>query len=231
MRFGIHLKLFAAMVSVGAVYGFVYHLIVMPLFSDRLLHCLLTSAVFGIINYIVTINVYKRYFVLKEKNKLLSKGARTDQLTGVLNRKALDEDIENIDDNRNYSMLFMDIDNFRDFNNKFGHPVGDLVLKKVSRTIKSSIRFGDKVYRYGGEEFLIILKDCSKSNAREIAEKIRINVSELNNSPYPNITLSIGVSSYPEDGDAACKLIEVCDNAMLNAKKHGKNRTFTYLAS
>lgn len=200
----------------------------MPMFSNRLLNCIAMSLAFGVINYIVAINIYKKYYTIDQKNKLLLQKIRTDKLTGVLNRKALDEDVENIAVDNEYSLIFIDIDNFSDFNNKFGHLVGDSVLKKVCETIKLNIRHRDKVYRYGGEEFIIILKDCNKNNAIAIAEKVRINVSEMNNSPYESITLSIGISSCPEDGQSAYNLIEWCDSAMLKAKKQGKNRTCVY---
>lgn len=224
----IYLKLLVAMISIGIAYGTIYHYIVMPMFSNRFLHCIAMSLAFGVINYFVAINIYKKYYTIDQKNKLLLQKIRTDKLTGVLNRKALDEDVENIAVDNEYSLIFIDIDNFSDFNNKFGHLVGDSVLKKVCETIKLNIRHRDKVYRYGGEEFIIILKDCNKNNAIAIAEKVRINVSEMNNSPYESITLSIGVSSCPEDGQSAYNLIEWCDNAMLKAKKQGKNRTCIY---
>lgn len=123
-----------------------------------------------------------------------------------------------------YSIIFIDIDNFKNFNNSFGHQIGDTVLKKVGQTIKATVRSNDSVYRYGGEEIVIILNDCDKKNAFAIAEKVRLNISELDNSPFPVITISLGISSYPEDGTEIDKIIEASDMALLTAKKLGKNQ-------
>jgi len=125
-------------------------------------------------------------------------------------------------------MSYIDIDDFRNFNNEYGHSVGDKVLIDVSKIIKHGIRKNDKAYRYGGEEIVIILKGCGKEEAFIVAEKIRNNVSSIDNSPLPKISISLGVSGYPDDGGNAEEVVQVCDEALLYAKKNGKNKTIIF---
>jgi diguanylate cyclase len=151
----------------------------------------------------------------------------TDSLTGLLNRRAFDQAIQDVDDRGYYSLIFLDIDNFRDFNNRFGHDIGDNVLRKVGETIQACVRWSDRVYRYGGEEITLILMDCDKKNALRMAEKIRSAISQLDHQAYPQITVSLGVSSYPDDGLLINDLIVASDKALLKAKQSGKNRTIS----
>jgi len=217
-------SLLIGMLSLGAGYGLLYHFIIMPLIGNELVHCLGQGVIFGLINYLMSIGLYKKYHTLKNSNKLLKKKLDMDKLTGLLNRGAFDNDIMGLSLDESYSIIFIDIDNFRKFNNKFGHQVGDIVLQKVSREISNSIRVSDKAYRYGGEEIVILLKDCNRRKALEIAEKVRLNINELNNNPYPSITISLGVASYPDDGKHTDEIIKASDNALLTAKRLGKNQ-------
>lgn len=217
------------MLIIGLIYGLIYHLIVMPLLDSRLVNCIIQGIVFGFINYFASITIYKKYNVLKKSNKLLKNDLKIDKLTGLFNRRTFDSDIQKLSFSNTYSVVFIDIDNFRKFNNEFGHQTGDTVLKKVSQTIQATVRDNDKVYRYGGEEIVILLKDCNKKNASEIAEKIRLNINEMDNTPFPAITISLGISGYPEDGTEVNKIIEASDNALLTAKRRGKNRVSIYV--
>lgn len=141
-----------------------------------------------------------------------------DKLTGLYNRRAFDKFSESISDNI-YSLIFIDIDNFSRFNNVYGHEAGDEVLKKVSLTIINNIRQVDQAFRYGGDEIVIILKNCNKDNALLIGEKLKKSVSNIDNSPQPSINISIGISSYPEDGDNIVDIIRISDKALLESKK------------
>lgn len=224
MKLTFKSSLLIGMLSLGAGYGLLYHFIIMPLIGNELVHCLGQGVIFGLINYLMSIGLYKKYHTLKNSNKLLKKKLDMDKLTGLLNRGAFDNDIMGLSLDESYSIIFIDIDNFRKFNNKFGHQVGDIVLQKVSREISNSIRVSDKAYRYGGEEIVILLKDCNRRKALEIAEKVRLNINELNNNPYPSITISLGVASYPDDGKHTDEIIKASDNALLTAKRLGKNQ-------
>ncbi|MGD9678831.1 MAG: GGDEF domain-containing protein [Vulcanibacillus sp.] len=228
MKLSFKSSLLLSMLAIGIAYGLIYHLIIMPLIGNELLHCLVQGIIFGLINYFISISIYRKYHELQNANKLLNKNLNIDKLTGLLNRCAFDTNIQEFCSNNTYSIIFIDVDNFRTFNNKFGHQTGDMVLQKVSNVIRNSVRASDMVYRYGGEEIVILLKDCDKKIALEIAEKMRININKLDNIPYPAITISLGIASYPEDGTEIENIIKASDNALLKAKELGKNQSCVF---
>lgn len=211
------------MMALGVVYILVYHSFSTPIFNNWLIQCIVFGLLFGFINFLMVYYLQHRNNKLKNKNILLNNQLRLDQLTGLFNRRAFDEDLGNITKEEKYSVLFLDVDNFREFNNQYGHDVGDIVLKKVAETTRSNLRAGDAVYRYGGEEIVALLRECGKEEAKIVAEKLRTKLSDLNNYPYPNITVSIGVASYPEDSSNILQVVEYADKALLLAKSSGKN--------
>lgn len=125
-------------------------------------------------------------------------------------------------------MIFFDADNFRDYNNVYGHQVGDKILIDCANIIKSNIRDTDFAYRYGGEEIVVILTSCSKKEAGKIAQNIVENICNNDNILYPPMTISAGVASMPEDVQSFDQLIRVSDLALLQAKKNGKNQVTVY---
>lgn len=202
------------------------HAMVVPFFNNIIVKCLVLGIIFGLINYVTAELFVRKLDKLKQINKQLMVNLNTDNLIGILNRRAFDSDIKSLEKyNGSYSLIFIDIDNFRDFNNRFGHDVGDSVLIKVGQTIQASVRASDRVYRYGGEEIVLLLMDCNKTNAWKMAEKVRSKISGLDNESYPQITISLGVSSYPHDGETIHDLIVASDQALLRAKQSGKNCT------
>lgn len=222
------LWLLIAMVFTGIFYAAVLlYFMPMPLSSNTFLHCTLLGALFGVTNFIVAVLYYRRHEKLTSINQQLKTSLMTDSLTGLLNRRAFDQAIKDVDDSGIYSIIFLDIDNFRDFNNHFGHDIGDNVLKKVGETIKACVRASDRVYRYGGEEITLILIECDKKNALRMAEKIRLEISQLEHQAYPQITVSLGISSYPDDGRYIHDVIVASDKALLMAKQSGKNCTIS----
>lgn len=130
------------------------------------------------------------------------------------------------------ALMFCDIDFFKKVNDTYGHIVGDLVLKKVGTIIKAAINENGDYFRYGGEEFVVILNNCSSYVAYETAEKIRINIENSNEiqqyCKFEAVTISIGLSSYPFDGLKVESLIEKSDKAMYFAKQNGRNRCELY---
>jgi diguanylate cyclase (GGDEF)-like protein len=122
-----------------------------------------------------------------------------------------------------FSLIVIDLDNFKQINNAFGHLFGDLVLKKLAKIIKSSIRELDSVFRYGGDEFVVVLPGISKKIAREIAERLLKNIRNVEFEDGIRITASIGISSFPEDGETAQSLFESADRALYISKTLGKN--------
>jgi len=223
MEFDLRAKFFIAMLLIGVIYSLIYHYLFMSLILNSLLHCILMGVLFGFLNFFVTQKFYVKFNNLKEKNRYLKIELKKDKLTGLLNRRAFDNHLDKLNSNERYSVLFIDIDNFRNFNNKYGHKVGDIVLAKTAKKIKESIRPGDYIYRYGGEEIVVFLNNCGRKGAQGIAERIRSNIFNLDNTPYPPITVSVGISSYPEDGENIHEIIIKSDAALIYAKNSGKN--------
>jgi diguanylate cyclase (GGDEF)-like protein/PAS domain S-box-containing protein len=128
------------------------------------------------------------------------------------------------------SLLFCDIDNFKSYNDTFGHPEGDYALKKVADAIRSGLRIEDFAARYGGEEFTAIMT-CNRAIAVQIAERVR-KIVEENCSNFAdirikrNLTLSIGIATLGIDADSAEKLVNIADQRMYEAKKRGKNQVY-----
>ncbi|HBD7062429.1 TPA: diguanylate cyclase [Legionella pneumophila] len=171
--------------------------------------------------------------VLKE---LLHSQAIRDPLTGLLNRRFLDEYVVKQIGQAKHSQtmiifIMIDVDNFKRVNDNFGHNTGDRVLALLSKLLMSLIREGDLACRYGGEEFLLVLPYCNLDNAKQIAETIRNEVIKMpiniKNSVF-NITISLGISSYPNHGSTMQELIEAADKALYTAKKQGKNRVIIF---
>lgn len=166
--------------------------------------------------------------IIIEKYKL-SIIASQDKLTGTLTRKYLEEAIENsieicTEENRIFSMIMFDLDHFKIVNDKFGHQTGDMVLKRVCEIVSNNIRKGDICGRYGGEEFIIVLKDASSKQALKIAEKLRKSIEDAKilGDKMP-ITVSMGVASYPKHAQWKRQLIEKVDQAVYMAKESGRN--------
>ena len=159
--------------------------------------------------------------------------ARTDGLTGLLNHRTfmekLSEEYRRIErDMRPFSILLMDIDKFKNVNDTYGHPVGDIALKAVARVLKDTGRGSDFVARYGGEEFAIGMVDTNIKGALQTAERVRKLVEKTAAARVGGkdlmVTVSIGVSSFPEDTKNKAELVTLADNALYQAKRSGRNR-------
>ncbi len=127
------------------------------------------------------------------------------------------------------SLIMLDIDDFKVFNDTFGHPRGDKVLQMVSDAIRENLREMDVAARYGGEEFVVVLPETDLEGARAVAERIRRSVEALSfiggdGIPSVRKTISVGVASYPRNATTQGKLIETADHAMYVSKRSGKNR-------
>ena len=174
----------------------------------------------------------------REHSKELKTLANVDELTGLYNHRYFQEFLQKTIDNskkenNEVSLLFMDIDYFKNFNDNNGHQAGDLLLKQISQIIKSSIRGTDVVARYGGEEFTVILPNTTEKDAVNIAERIRCCIENTHfknqeNQPNKKITVSIGVSSYPKRAVNKHQLIYTADNALYRAKSLSRNRVELY---
>ncbi len=156
----------------------------------------------------------------------------TDPLTGMYNRRYivdhLDRELKQSKrTNQPLSIIMADLDNFKNYNDRFGHIAGDEALKELGGLLAYSIRETDVVARYGGEEFLIFLNHTDKAGAIKAAEKLRLAVGERIfdlRGEKTRITISLGVSSSPEDGTSFDELVEAADKALYDAKDKGRNR-------
>lgn len=164
------------------------------------------------------------------ENNQLKLIATTDKLTKTYTRKYYEQLFKELIESKKindygFSILMIDLDNFKAVNDTYRHQKGDEVLKYIGKTIKSSVRSSDIVARYGGEEFVVILKDAGENEALMIAEKIRKNAEDLRIKGLKNpITLSIGVSIYPNHSKFKEDLIEKADQALYYSKETGKNK-------
>ncbi len=166
---------------------------------------------------------------LKEKSNLLEYQATHDQLTGLFNRQKFNEIfIKELKREKRYknslSVVLFDIDNFKNFNDDYGHSTGDEVLKVIAEIVINSVREHDTVVRWGGEEFLILLPQTELEGAKHVAEKIRVAIESFKSEKIPKkITASFGVSKFQDDDDEITILNNV-DKALYEAKKRGKNQ-------
>jgi diguanylate cyclase len=173
-------------------------------------------------------------FELRQNLVAVRREATTDALTGIANRKHFEERMddaarESIDSGAPLSLLFIDIDHFKRFNDTYGHQVGDQVLRLVAKTLTDCVKGRDTTARYGGEEFVIILPQTRLTDAMRVAEQIRNTmmrhriVSKNRGEEYGTITLSIGVGGY-RPGEAIEDVLHRADAALYQAKRSGRNR-------
>jgi diguanylate cyclase len=165
----------------------------------------------------------------------LMQESQKDFLTGVGNRRAFNGTIGEAMEIAKHkkselSLLMVDIDHFKKFNDRFGHLIGDEVLKAVARTLRESVRGKDFIARYGGEEFAVILPDTPLSGAMVVAENIRRNIAESGlirrdtGENYGTITVSIGVAVLKIASDTVTTFIKRADDALYRSKKGGRNK-------
>ena len=156
-----------------------------------------------------------------------------DVVTGLFNRRYLEEALEReigrIErSNRKLAVLMLDIDHFKQFNDKFGHESGDRILFEIGSLLNNSIRKGDTACRYGGEEMVLLFPETGMEEAKRMAEKIRelvktLKISHLNTS-LGLVTISIGVALFPDDGKTALEVLRTADLALYHAKHTGRDR-------
>jgi len=185
-------------------------------------------------------NILAQQFILGMKRVILyqrvQEMATMDSLTGIFTRRywfeRCNEELERSKKfNYELSCLMVDIDYFKDCNDKFGHLVGDAVLRTVSNTVRENIRQIDLLGKYGGEEFCVILTETNSTGAVFVAERIRKAMEEKSIRAYDEdlkITISIGISTFPQDAEDLNILIDKADQALYRAKESGRNMVCVY---
>lgn len=175
-----------------------------------------------------------------ERNRLLLgetkealRAARIDDLTQIANRLRLREDLGALESRaarygHRYSAAFADVDLFKSYNDAYGHGAGDDVLRRVATSMSKALRKGDTIYRYGGEEFLVILPEQSAAEATYVMDRVRLDVEALG-LPHAGtgpgvVTISVGVAELGPSGGTCDEWIKRADSALYTAKREGRNR-------
>ncbi|HEY1456142.1 MAG TPA: diguanylate cyclase [Candidatus Dormibacteraeota bacterium] len=184
--------------------------------------------------------VTQRTVELRAANERLATEAVSDPLTGLYNRRYLADFVERELSRTRRSankivFVMLDVDHFKRVNDTFGHDAGDEVLRAMSTFLRSQIRQEDLAFRYGGEEFLLVLPCTSLEGVAKRVEQIRDQIKSVTikhrNKPLWPVTLSLGVAVFPDHGDSAEAVIECADNALYDAKEGGRDRIVYYDAA
>jgi polar amino acid transport system substrate-binding protein len=165
---------------------------------------------------------------IEEKNKELNRLALTDNLTTLFNRRKLEELIQaEIDKgyhvDNSFCLSILDIDHFKEVNDKYGHQRGDSVLVEIASVLKDSLRITDYVGRYGGEEFIIIFPESSIEDVKLIIEGVRLKIAQYDFEGIEHKTASFGLTAF-KAGDTIETVVKRADNALYEAKESGRNR-------
>lgn len=178
--------------------------------------------------------VDERTAELEAANERLALLATTDQLTKIHNRRFFEEEAARALEaawraERPFSVVIIDVDHFKSFNDRFGHAIGDVVLRDVAQIIQDNARAADLVARIGGEEFAVAMPDATAELAAQAAERMRERLEAANHPEAPElggevVTASFGVASHPEAGDRLDELLTVADGALYQSKEDGRNR-------
>ncbi|MBU6374840.1 MAG: GGDEF domain-containing protein [Bdellovibrionales bacterium] len=175
---------------------------------------------------------------LKAANEKLESMSVTDEMTGIHNFRYLKQRLEiehrrAIRFKRPYAILFLDVDHFKHYNDRNGHPAGDALLRGLAQLLKKSSRETDCVARYGGEEFVILAPETNEQQGSEFAERLRKIITSAGfengeHQPLGCISVSIGVACYPESAPSAEDTLKAADEALYHSKKSGRNRVTRY---
>lgn len=181
--------------------------------------------------HIVEAQRIHRHFLEKERLQQLS---ITDPVTQLTNHRFFQEKIrieweKNQRKQQHLSLVMIDIDHFKKFNDRFGHPEGDQFLKVVADTLKQEIPSHGSLSRYGGEEFALILPRTTSPEALSVAENLRNSALNISFQNYP-LSISLGVATAPEHADSVNELIISADQSLFQAKRRGRNQTVVGLS-
>jgi diguanylate cyclase len=227
MLMGVLLSLF------GAILGY----LVIPPGPDAMAHREVLTCIPLLILYPLSVGYvcYRTARSLQYQKKQLSIMSRTDYLTGLLNRSALNEIMEEFIDDQGVDLphnvvALIDVDGFKQINDRLGHSAGDGILQEITNIMRSCTRAQDTIGRYGGDEFCVILRDVNRAEALQILERMRARAHAASltkgNTAAALGTLSIGAAFYHPLSNTVAKWIDRADYAMYEAKRNGRNQIF-----
>ncbi len=212
--------------------GAVYLLVNVYLFKFHGLWLNLAAPLLSLLA-LTTVTFMVKYTSRSKDLEATYKLATTDELTQLYNHRYFQDQLRHALERhqrtqQSFSLILIDIDHFKQFNDQFGHLIGDLVLKLVAQTLKQNVRTNDIVARYGGEEMVILLDNADEAQAMDIANKlvqvIGSRTYTLGKDQEHHVTISAGVATCPTHGDQPEALIELADNSLYTAKKAGRNQ-------
>ena len=165
--------------------------------------------------------------------------ANVDELTGLYNRRFLEEYARKLlamarRKGQPLGIIMMDLDHFKEFNDVYGHEVGDRILRHFAKTATQAMREANLAARYGGEEFVVILPETDAQGCLRLAERIRLAVERMvvpsgTEKPLPQVTVSLGIAVYPDHGQSLEELLQASDKALYESKRAGRNRSTVYV--
>lgn len=216
--------------------------VVVPVYKNestsQWLYCELRD---GELNYIFN-SIFKAFIyssyqfrVMNEKTLDLELLASTDEVTGLFNQRKLTEDLERaVEEHKlnhdTFSIMFIDVDHFKSVNDNYGHIIGSKLLYDMGVVLKRILRQSDHVYRYGGDEFVVIMPNVEIKTVHSIATRVLRQLKEhtfdIENGDEYHMSISIGIAEYPTDASCAKEIIRFADEMMYQSKKSGRGRVF-----
>jgi diguanylate cyclase (GGDEF)-like protein len=175
------------------------------------------------------------YRVNKLKEQNLQVLATTDEITGLYNQRKLSEDLESTiakheEEDETFSIMFIDVDHFKSVNDNYGHVVGSKLLQEIGDVLSLILRASDHIYRYGGDEFVVIMPTVDIETVHEIGarvlSKIKNKVFRINDNETYKLSVSIGIAEYPTDAKSAVEIIRFADEMMYMSKRSGRGKVF-----
>lgn len=182
--------------------------------------------------YLQNVHLYRK---VKDRVADLVNLANTDEITGLYNQRKLAQDLDRIIEEhqieaKSFSVMFIDIDFFKEVNDLYGHVVGSQMLVSIGKVLRKLLRDCDFIYRYGGDEFVVIMTDVSTQIVHKVALRILQSIKDtdfvLDNGDIYKLSISIGIAEYPNDASSAKELIEFADEMMYESKKSGRGKVF-----
>jgi len=208
----------------------IFNLVNMLILFPALYPTLGSHEVFLIYTTLTLLSLFGYAFTLmsSQQHIELSKLAAKDGLTGAWNRRSLDDDLAKLLSKHQRkpitaSLVIMDLDHFKNINDTYGHGVGDEILIKVAALLRSVVRLSDQIYRYGGEEFVLVAEDADLKEAAVLAETIRSRVEKSQLFEKHEVTISLGVAELSQ-ASTVQRWLALADEALYRAKDEGRNR-------